>query len=135
MLRIVLDTNVLVSALLSSQGNPAKILEMVSDGALKLCLSPPIVAEYQNVLGRKKFRFVPSTVKTILDSLIRLSVEIVPSEFMSACSDPADDKFLDCAIASGSAYLITGNQKHFPKLFRGVQIVSPFVFLQTIVSK
>lgn len=127
---IVLDTNVLVSALLSPNGPPAKVLDMLADGAVQLIVSPAIFAEYREVLSRKKFGFSPTTVGAILGSLRRMAVEILPSERLEICPDPADAKFLECAVSGGAAYLITGNLKHFPKLFGGVRAIAPAAFLR-----
>ena len=132
MVRVVLDTNILVSALLTPKGNPARIIDLAAEGALGPILSPAILAEYQNVLVRKKFGFTSHSVKMILDSLKRISVEVVPSESIHVCWDSADNKFVECAAAAGADFLITGNQRHFPKQFKSVRIVSPSEFLKSI---
>ncbi|MBI4676689.1 MAG: putative toxin-antitoxin system toxin component, PIN family [Elusimicrobia bacterium] len=130
MIRVVLDTNVLVSAILNPQSAPARVLDMAADGTVELVLSPAIVAEYELVLSRRKFRLSPPFVGTILGSLRKVAAVIVPSEPIRACKDPSDDKFLECAVASGAAFLITGNQRHFPGHLREVRVVSPAAFLR-----
>lgn len=130
MVKIVLDTNVLVSAVLNPEGSPAKVVDMLADGSLQLIVSPAIMAEYEDVLARKKFGLSASTALTIIKNLRRLAIEVVPSEQLRVCSDPTDDKFLECAVAAGAAYVVTGNLKHFPKLFAGVRAIPPSVFLR-----
>ena len=88
------------------------------------------MAEYEAVLIRKKFGLTESTVGSLLKSLRRLAVEIVPSEPLRVCPDPTDDKFLECAVAAGASFVVTGNLKHFPKIFAGVRTIPPAVFLQ-----
>lgn len=98
---------------------------MLAGGSVQLIVSPAIIAEYEDVLARKKFGLSPLTVNSIIKSLRKLAVEIVPSEPLRVCSDPADDKFLECAVAAGAPYLVTGNLKHFPKMLGGVRVVAP----------
>lgn len=130
MVKVVIDTNVLVSAVLSPAGAPAKVVDMVGDGSLQLIVSPAIMAEYEEVLARKKFGLSASTVEAIVQNLRRLAIEVVASERLRACGDPADDKFLECAVAAGAAYVVTGNSRHFPKLFAGVRPLPPATFLR-----
>ena len=117
MVNVVLDTNVLVASMLSPHGPPAQVLELVADGAAHLILSPAILAEYEDVLSRKKFGFSAPTVKAVVDGLKKLATEIVPSEAVRACKDPGDDKFLECAAAAGAAYL-NGEPKAFSSAFQ-----------------
>ena len=132
MVKIVLDTNVLVSAILTPDGSPGRVLELVADSSVHLVVSPSILTEYEEVLSRKKFRLTQTAVHAILDSLTKLATEIVPSEAIRACSDAGDDKFLECAYAAGVSRLITGNQKHFPRNFGTIRILSPASFIQEI---
>jgi len=131
-LKVVLDTNVLVSAVISPTGPPARVLELAADGAFQLIVSPPIIAEYEGVLARRRFGLSVGTVHAIVASIRKLSIEIVPSEPLAYCRDPGDDKFLACACATGAEFLVTGNARHFPRLFQGVRIVPPAIFLREI---
>ncbi|OGR98118.1 MAG: putative toxin-antitoxin system toxin component, PIN family [Elusimicrobia bacterium RBG_16_66_12] len=130
MVKIVLDTNILVSAVISPEGPPARVLDMLADGPVQLIISPAISAEYLDVLSRKKFGLSEATARAMVSSLRKLAIEIVPSEPLRICTDREDDKFLECAAAAGAAYLVTGNLKHFPKVFGGVKIIGPAAFLR-----
>ena len=135
MIKIVLDTNVLVSALISPKGPPGRILDKLAESSIQPILSPAIIAEYEDVLSRKKFGLSPATADAIMRNLRKLAVEVVPSESFHVCSDPDDDIFIDCAIAAGALYLVSGNLKHFPKLFEKVRIVSPAAFLREVTGR
>jgi putative PIN family toxin of toxin-antitoxin system len=136
-LRIVLDTNVIVSGLLSRRGPPAEIVEMVAAGALVVCFDDRILAEYRDVLARHQFRFDPTEVARLLaqvegdgEEVIARSVsERLPERF----PDPADEPFLEVAVAAGAEFLVTGNLRHFPaRLRHGVAVVSPRDFLDAL---
>ena len=65
-MKIVLDTNVLVSGLLQSQGNPAQVLSLVLAGAVQICHDERILAEYKEVLARPRFKFEPKRIREVL---------------------------------------------------------------------
>lgn len=126
MLRLVLDTNVLVSALLNLHVTPAKILDGFLEGRWELLVSPEILEEYETVLVRRKFAPIHQSVRETVTRLKRAAFVVFPGEMVRACSDPADNKFLACSIAGKATHLVTGNKKHFPKSpFMGILIISP----------
>lgn len=125
MRRVVLDTNVLVSALINRAGKPGHVLDMALEGAVEIVVSPSILAEYEDVLGRGKFPFTRETVRAIIDRIRDVASEVAPVDAIHASSDPGDDKFLECAAAAGAEAIITGNTRHFPKRFRDVRILTP----------
>ncbi|MDR0490680.1 MAG: putative toxin-antitoxin system toxin component, PIN family [Oscillospiraceae bacterium] len=125
MRRAVLDTNVLVSAILSPKGNAAVILGMISDGALTPVYCRQILSEYLTVLTRARFGFPKSRVDEALGLFDIFGVPVDPQGSDFPMTDESDRIFYDTAVAGG-AKLITGNLKHFPeKPF----IVSPVDFL------
>jgi len=133
MVRVVLDTNVVVSALIG-KGGPKRILEAVFSGKATVCLSVVTFAEYVEVLSRPKFarytEFSEAAVPT-LKHLRSLALFVEPTRHVSICADPDDDKFLELALETRAAYLITGNKKHFPsESYRSINIVSPAEFLK-----
>lgn len=132
MIKVVIDTNVVVSAFLKSEGNPALILCLVFEKEIRICLSEEIIQEYQGVLKREKFRSLNQTdVKKFLTKLQDLSFFVNPKEKVNLLTDPDDNKFLDCAYEAKADYLITGNKKHFPiNQFKGTKIVSPLEFIE-----
>ena len=129
-MRIVLDTNVLVSGLLSPFGPPGEIVRMVSSGAVVLCLDARVLAEYDDVLARPRFGFDPDSVAALLD-YIDFRSEVVASEPLEQClPDPDDEPFLEVAAACGADCLVTGNLAHFPSDMRaGVTVLSPAQFM------
>ena len=127
---VVLDTNVIVSASISSVGSPAKIIQdWVLSGMVHTVTNPQVVAEYREVIRRAKFlryKFPPLW----LEDLIEDSIQLPDSELWPyPCPDPKDTPFLALAHASG-AWLVTGNLKHFPETARnGVRVLSPADYL------
>jgi putative PIN family toxin of toxin-antitoxin system len=114
MLKAVIDTNILVSALLTPSGRPARVLDHVLNGNVILCYDSRIIAEYQEVLLRAKFEFDKRAVKQVIDFLIRSGISIVPAPILDTFEDEDDKVFYEVA-KSARAYLVTGNKKHFPK--------------------
>jgi predicted nucleic acid-binding protein len=120
-MRIVLDTNVLVSSLLSPFGPPAQVVRMVTSGVLTLCLDARLLTEYEEVLGREKFQF---------DYVVFPGHTVASSPLPAPLPDPKDEAFLEIALAGGAEYLVTGNGSHFPEtLCEGIRVVSPAAFL------
>lgn len=114
MLKVVIDTNILVSALLTPSGSPARVIDHVLNGNVILCYDSRIIAEYQEVLLRPKFEFDKRAVKHVVDFLIRSGISIVPAPILDTFEDEDDKVFYEVA-KSARAYLVTGNKKHFPK--------------------
>ena len=114
MIRAVIDTNVLVSGMLSPAGNEALILIAVHQGLIRPCVTEDILQEYADVLARPKFRFPPEEIAAAL-ATFRDRGELVASRGTPpALPDPDDAKFLHCAEAAHAEYLVTGNKRHFP---------------------
>jgi putative PIN family toxin of toxin-antitoxin system len=133
---VVLDTNVIVSASISSVGPPAKIItDWVLGGVVHIVTSPRVVTEYREVIQRAKFlryNFPPLWLK----SLIEESTQLPDSDsWPYACPDPKDAPFLALAHAAG-AWLVTGNLKHFPETVRnGVTVLTPADYLAHLVGE
>ncbi len=129
-MNIVLDTNVLVAGLLSPFGPCGQIVRMVSSGELTLSFDARILAEYEEVLDRPKFRFQKEKVATFLDHIEHQGVMAASSPLFRSLPDVDDDPFLEVAIASQAICIVTGNQIHFPnELCQGVKVFSPADFL------
>ena len=125
-MRIVLDTNVLVSGLLSASGPPAWIVEAVLAGELELALDMAIRQEYEDVLRRPEFAFSPDVLDDLLTTLDQFSFQVTAAPpCPEPLPDPDDEPFLAVARASDST-LVTGNLRHFPPRCRGgVSVVTP----------
>jgi putative PIN family toxin of toxin-antitoxin system len=119
-IRAVIDTNVLVSGLLSPNGNEALVLLAIQQGLLHPCFSDPILDEYTAVLARPRFGFSPEEIDALM-LMFRTRGEFFQPEASPISSpDPADTKFLHCALAAGADYLVTGNKRDFPDTPYGV---------------
>jgi putative PIN family toxin of toxin-antitoxin system len=121
----VLDTNVIVSALFSSDGKPFSILDMAFKTEIALCYSRTILKEYEEVLYRPKFNFGLARILAVLDTIQCLGILVSPQPSTIYMSDETDRKFYDAAVESG-AVLITGNLRHYPN---EPFIISPADFL------
>ena len=129
-MKIVLDTNVLVSGLLTPFGSSGEIVRMVSAGILILQYDSRILLEYQEVLYRPKFQFNQEHIDLLLDYIKKNGQVIPASPLRKRLPDPDDEPFLEIAIAGKAACLITGNKVHYPRKFRGgVKILSPSEFI------
>ena len=134
MIRVVIDTNVVVSAMLRSGGFPDAIFNLAVDRVIQLYISAPILAEYEEVLRRPRLDIHPDKVTTAL-ARIREAAELVnPTTTVTAASDPDDNIFLECAEAAEAQYVVTGNIKDFPEAWAGARIVMPRQFLEVIAE-
>ena len=126
MLRIVLDTNILVSALWSPLGNASAIINLVLTDKIMPCFNQDIINEYRIVLARPKLAFSNGLANTLIKEITDrgILVTVIPGNI--PMSDESDRKFYDTAKHC-DAFLITGNIKHYPK---DKQIISPANFLE-----
>ncbi|MEP6715853.1 MAG: putative toxin-antitoxin system toxin component, PIN family [Terriglobia bacterium] len=127
-MRVVLDTNVLISACLKPLGLEAQTVELVLRGAATLFITDAIRTEYRDVFSRPKFAHFPAAM---LVNLERLAVPAIVSEPVSAATDEDDNRFLECAQAATADFLITGNLRHYPAEWGSTRIVNARGFLQT----
>src|SRR5205823_10636562 len=112
--RVVLDSNIVVSACLTPQGASATIVELALLGYFTLCISQEVLSEYQEVLARPKFSRELERIKTVLEGIEETSAVIVPRQRLTLSSDEEDNRLLECAQAAKADFLVTGNRKHFP---------------------
>ena len=126
-MKIVLDTNVLVSALLSPSGIPAKILNLVFNGIITLVYDNSILAEYIEVLSREKFKIQKERTNLIIDFICKECEFCITNPQKVLFSDEADRKFYELFKTAEIDYLITGNKKHFPN---ENFIVTPRTFIE-----
>jgi uncharacterized protein len=135
-IRAVIDTNVLVSGLLSPAGNEALILLAVHQGLVHPCFSEEILEEYAAVLARPKFAFPPDEIAALLANVLPTGRTLPPGWFGAASTDPAETKFLQCAEAAQADYIVTGNKHHFPESAYGViRVVSAGELLDRITQE
>jgi putative PIN family toxin of toxin-antitoxin system len=130
-MRVVVDTNVLVSGLLSPFGPPAQIVRMVASGALVVCHDARILSEYRDVLLRPKFPFPQDAVDALLDQIAANGEAVGSEPLRAALPDRNDEPFLEVAISGVADALITGNLKHYPReARRGAVVLSPAKFVE-----
>ena len=114
----VIDTNVLISALLSKNEDSAtiKVLEAVFEGKIIPLYHQNILAEYDEVLHRKKFHLREETIRKVLDAVLQYGAEVFPQSTGAVLIDMDDLIFYEVAMEGreDDAYLVTGNQKHYP---------------------
>ncbi|MEM7118267.1 MAG: putative toxin-antitoxin system toxin component, PIN family [Chloroflexota bacterium] len=134
-IRAVIDTNLIMTAMLSSSGAAAKLIDWLTkeDDYFQLLLSRPIWQEYQAVSEW----LIPENRQVererILNVLLTQADWIQPEITFSVCSDDDDNRFLECAVAGQADFLVTKNIKHFPqKEYKGVQIIRIRKFLTTL---
>jgi putative PIN family toxin of toxin-antitoxin system len=123
-MKVVIDTNVLVSALLKPGGLEASVMFAVARGSLAWCVSKPILEEYSDVLHRTKFNRIPTALIVKILSLASQAEFIETQVNLSHSPDESDNRFYECAAASRADYIITGNLKHFPRPLPGTKIVN-----------
>ena len=134
MTRVVLDTNILVSALLKPTGTEAIVFLLVESRLLEAAVSEPVFSEYEEVLRRPKFAFAPETVTAALRVMRERSYWAAPTAPADGAADQDDNKFLECAQASQADYLVTGNLRHFPGEWNETKIVTTRQFIQVLAD-
>jgi putative PIN family toxin of toxin-antitoxin system len=114
-MKVVLDTNVIISGLINVDGTPAQIINLLINGRITLLYDGRILQEYAEVLNRKKFGFKKSLVDPLLD-FIKNEGEYVAAEPMGRKFIDEDDKmFYEVAKTAKATCIVTGNKDHFPK--------------------
>jgi putative PIN family toxin of toxin-antitoxin system len=136
-MRAVVDTGVMISALLRRQGIPGEILRALRDGRFTVVYSTPILVEIIDVLGRELFRtkyhILSEDIRALIN-LIRLRGELViPKRVVKVCRDPKDDKFIEAALAGGAEAIVSGDEDLLVlNQFEEILILRPSEFLTRI---
>lgn len=118
MIYAVIDTNVIVSAMMARRSDSAtvKVLNAIRFGRIKTVYTPEIVEEYREVLSRGKFRFAPEDVQLTIDAIISNALLLKPHPSGERFSDESDRVFYEVALAGAETgtRLVTGNLRHYP---------------------
>lgn len=132
--RIVIDTNVIVSALRSDQGASFRLLSLVGQERFEFSLSVPLVFEYEDACNRQGGVLQPQDIGDIIDYLCQVGDRRQIYFLWRPClKDPKDDLILELAVESGSDFIVTYNQKDFAASEKfGVRILTPKEFLTLI---
>lgn len=129
-MKVVLDTNIVVSGLLSPFGSSGKIVRMAASGDIELYYDARILCEYRDVLLRPKFSFVQIHIEYLLDQIKACGHIVAAKPLVKRLPDADDEPFLEVALEGKAQYLVTGNLKHYPKKQQGILVVSPAEFLE-----
>jgi uncharacterized protein len=131
-LRLVIDTNILVSAALKPDGLQRTVLLLAITKPARLYVTDAILTEYRDVLARPELK-IRKGLRLQLLQLIKNHAQVVkPTRPLHAAKDPSDDKFLECADAARADYLVTGNQRHFPKFWKKTKVITSREFISIV---
>lgn len=131
--RVVLDTNVFISAILTS-GPSRKVLEMARKGNIELSVSEAILGEIERIL-RLKLRRADWEVEAILRGVRDISAFVSPRHRLSVIiEDDSDNRILECAVEAKADYIVSGDERHLLPLneFRGIRILRPGEFCKLV---
>jgi uncharacterized protein len=131
MLKVVIDTNVFISALYLPQPRPAEVVLLARRKKILNCTSPEILAEIERILP-KKLLWDQAKAQSAVRQIGNFSEMVHPEERLAVIADTADNRLLECAVASQAEFIITGD-KHLLglKAYRGIIIVTPGGFLDS----
>jgi putative PIN family toxin of toxin-antitoxin system len=126
MMTLVMDTNVLVSALLSPHGPPASVLRLVVNGAARIAFDERIMQEYREVLRRPDFPFRDAQIDALLGHFEEVGLRVTSMPLSAQIPDPDDLPFVEVALSSQADCIVTGNKRHFQAAHAlGVSVLSP----------
>lgn len=131
--KVVVDTNILISSLLKPESKAKDIYRLILRGKVRLYLSEDILAELKRVLEYPKFQIERLQRHLFLKNLLRVATLVYPKQKVGVVKqDPADNKFLECALEAKASFIVSGDKRHLLPLksFRGIRIVSAAQFLR-----
>ena len=141
MVRVVLDTNVVVSVYLAPTGRPARILSLVRLGNLEICLSEEILGEIKRTLLRPKLQRIHQATPKEIDRFLQAFAEVIvlvqgTMEVDEVKDDPEDNKIPACALEGKADFVVSGDH-HLTDIgsFHGIHIVKPDTFLAIIAGR
>lgn len=133
-LKLVLDTNLIVSAHLNPESLERLVLNLAISSTVNWYVTPTILAEYEEVLQRKKFKLDLKLIERALHLIATSSLLIIPKQQVFASADPDDNAFLECAVEAQADYLVTGNKKHFPAKWGKTRIVNARELIELMIA-
>lgn len=131
-LRLVIDTNVIVSAALKPDGLQRTVLLLAITKPASLYVSDAILAEYKEVLARPELRIRKGLRQQLLQLIKSHSRLVRVASTLKVAGDPGDDKFLECADAARADYLVSGNVRHFPKFWKKTKVITSREFINIV---
>ena len=131
-LRLVVDTNIIVSAALDPDGLPRAVLLLAITKPASLYVSEAVLAEYREVLARPELKIRKGPRQQLVQLIKSHSHTVKPWRAIHAAKDRDDNKFLECADAARADYLVTGNTRHFPKFWKKTKVITPREFIDIV---
>jgi putative PIN family toxin of toxin-antitoxin system len=131
-LRLVIDTNIVVSAALKPDGLQRTVLLFAITRPARLYVSDAIIAEYREVLSRPDLKIRRGLRLQLLQLIKNHSQLVSPARPLHVAKDRGDDKFLECADAARADYLVTGNQRHFPRFWKKTTVITSREFISIV---
>jgi len=128
-LRLVIDTNVLISAAMKPAGLQRTVLLLAVTRPARLYVSRPILEEYWHVLARPGLRIRKGLRQQLMQLVKNRSYIVAPTRRLEVTKDAADNMFLECADAARADYLVTGNQKYFPRFWKKTTVITSREFI------
>jgi uncharacterized protein len=131
-LRLVIDTNVVVSAAVKPEGLQRTVVLLAMNKPALWYVSEPILSEYRMVLARPELKIRKSLRQQLLQLIENKTRVVKPVPLVQVTFDPSDNMFIECADVARADYLVTGNQRHFPKFWKKTKIISSSELLNVI---
>jgi uncharacterized protein len=138
-MKVVLDTNLLISAFITPNGEPAQGVKLLQTEEIYLLLSEDVSIELERVIQypklRKLYQYTDEQVAAFLEGLRRIAIWVEETEPLSVVqNDESDNRFIELAVAGNARYIITGDKRHLLKIrrYQSIEIVSPIEFLTLI---
>jgi len=134
MLKVIFDTNVIVSAALYEESLPALLLSLGLEEKVRFFVSPALLNEYETVLKRPRFKLGHKETVDLIERIKEKAVMVTPTRELEILKeDETDNRILECAAKAKVDFVITGNRRHFPfEDFKGSKIVTPREFINHI---
>lgn len=140
MLKIILDTNIIVSLFIKRSETAKTVFDALKNNGFQLVISEAILKETLEVLSRPRIRQLTKMSKKEIRQLGLLLLEnalkVKPQTKLAVCRDPFDDKFLECAVAAKADYLVSGDKDLLVlKSFRGTAIIRLAEFMEILANQ
>jgi uncharacterized protein len=141
-MKVVLDTNILISAFITPNGEPAQVVKLLQTEDFYLILSADVFKEIERVIQypklRRLYHYTDEQVEAFLEGIRRIAIWIAETERLAVVdADESDNRFIELAVAGSARYIITGDKRHLLKIrrYQSIEIVSPTEFLALIKAK
>jgi putative PIN family toxin of toxin-antitoxin system len=131
-LRLVLDTNIIVSAALKPDGLQRTVLLLALTKPARLYVSEAIFAEYASVLARPELKIRKGLRQQFLQLIKSRCYRVAPTKRLQLTADPDDNIFLEGVDAARADYLVTGNQRHFPRFWKKTKVITSREFISIV---